>query len=217
MSNPTNEDIQSTLKRYPGLKYTEDNGNPLIYGEVELLHKELNSPIDEFSIEMRFPSQYPYYFPEVIETGGKIERIPQRHLFVRNNNELCLGVPPEIYLRCRNGITIEWFMENVLMPRLAEEYNVNHGGAYLNEYPHNRTEALWRFYSTVLKTNDRDLILLLLDGIISNRLPKGFQPCLCGGNQKFKKCHRNCANELIPLGREYLSEQLLILKSNTTP
>lgn len=205
-------DIDAALKLYPLLKIIEKDGILGIAGDLELIHPEFNIPFETFSVELSFPKEYPNCFPRVLETGGKIERIPNRHVYT-NTGTLCLAVPPEERLLCRHGINMSRFIKNVLLPRLGEEYNVNNGGQYSREYSHG-PDGFWEFYFKKFDTDDPNIVLKILKCITEQNTPKGFELCICGINEKYKKCHREAINEISCLGIPYLKWQLNYLNEN---
>jgi hypothetical protein len=127
-------DLSTAIKDYPGLKLINEVGALSLMGTIDLIHPEFGITYDSFSVEIYYPKLYPFCFPKVIETGGKIPRNANRHVNVIANNTLCLTVDPEERLLSLHGITTSWFIKNVLLPRLGEEYVVNNGGNYLHEY-----------------------------------------------------------------------------------
>ncbi|HSH67975.1 MAG TPA: SEC-C domain-containing protein [Bacteroidia bacterium] len=188
-------DIEHAVRLYPGLWISEIENKFIIQGDIELIHPTHNSVLDTFSIEIFYPDRFPFCFPKVIETENKIERSADRHINVKENNTLCLAVPPEEQLLTRNGISTVWFIKNVLLPRLAEEYEVNRGGKYTREYSHG-LDGYWEFYFKKLKTNDPAFVINTIESALNQNLPKGSYNCPCGSGKKFKKCHRNAFYEI---------------------
>lgn len=186
-----NNDIETLLLEYPLLSYSPPNK---IEGTVTLITDD-GFPLQNFELQILIPKGFPFTFPLVTETGGFIPRSPERHIFPTNNN-LCLGVLEEIFIKCKQGITLIWFMENVLLPRLAEEYLVDKGGKYQREYSHG-VEGVWEFYQGLFKSSDRRLILSLIEMSLGLRtILKNTARCPCGGGKKFTKCHRRSVFEL---------------------
>ena len=152
-------------------------------------------PLHNFHLELKLPNDYPYCFPDVMEVGGDIPRIPERHVFT-DALTLCLGVKEEEAMKCCYGINLLWFTHNVLVPRLAEEYGVMKGGKYSKEYDHG-DNGRWEFFEKYFEITDRKLILQFLKSAIggANYLDN-IQLCPCGSKRKFSKCHRKKIFEL---------------------
>ena len=206
-------DIENALSAFPGLKMKDESGVLGIVGEIELIDPLSQVPFETFSVELYYPPGYPLCFPKVIETGGKIERIPDRHINIGDNNTLCLAVGPEEKLLCRFRINTTRFIKDVLLPRLAEEYEVNNGGKYAREYSHG-ANGVWEYYFKKTDTRDTRLVLRLIDCTIKSSEPKGSEGCICGSGLKYKKCHKSVINELSHLGTKYLQFQYHYLASN---
>jgi hypothetical protein len=204
-------DIKNALSFYPDLKMESKEGALFLKGEIELLHPESKLFIDSFSVEIEFTADFPRRFPKVREVGGKIPHDLDRHVNVANGNILCLSPEPEEIIRCKNGITTKWFLDEVLNPRLGEEYLVNHGGKYLREYPHGYNGS-WKFYMNEINSNDPAFILLFLEMTLRKGFPKGYKTCPCGSGKKFKNCHQSSYFKLSMLGDRYLNWQIEKLK-----
>lgn len=199
-------DLTNAIEHYPDLKIIERDGKLSLSGDVDLLHPIGQELIDTFAVDITFPERFPYCFPEVIETSGKIERIAKRHVFT-NTNTLCFAVKVEERLKCKGGITTRWFLDNVLVPRLAEEYVVNHGGKYEHEFSHGPLGDL-EFYFQKFNTKDPLEVIRNLKLILNGGFPKHYEKCVCGSDLRFKKCHRTVFEALKDLGDRYIAYEI---------
>jgi hypothetical protein len=200
------KDLSSACAHYPKLQIVELDGKLSLSGEVELLHPVEGEPIDTFSVDISFPDMFPFCFPKVLETSGKIERTQDRHVFPQTDN-LCFAVEVEEHMKCRRGITTRWFLDTVLVPRLAEEYIVNNGGSYAHEFSHGPLGD-FEFYFLKFKTKNPAHVIRFLKLILDGALPKHFERCSCGSGLKFKKCHRFIFEDLKALGDLFLMHEL---------
>jgi hypothetical protein len=107
-------------------------------------------------------------------------------------------------MTCKHGITTRWFLDNVLVPRLAEEYIVNHGGKYGHEFSHGPLGDL-EFYCQKFNTHKPAEVMRYLKLILDGGFPKSYEKCCCGSGVKFKKCHRVIFEDLKVLGNKYIS------------
>ncbi|MBE0662565.1 MAG: SEC-C domain-containing protein [Bacteroidales bacterium] len=178
------------------------------------MHPEIGE-YDKYSVSIDFPNGYPKQFPRATEKSKKIPRITDRH--VNKDNTLCLAVEPEEKLICRNGITLKYFLDKVLVPHLSRETYRSLSGKYEDgEYSHGIV-GLWEFFGDKLKTTDKKLIVNEFKIMLqSKRWPERNTPCLCGSKVKFKKCHLKKWKELAVLGDDYMRNILAMLKSNLT-
>lgn len=206
-------DLTTAIKEYPSLKLINEAGDLSLEGSIDLIHSETGIAYDSFSVKIYYPKQYPFCFPKVIETGGKIPRTADRHVNVTANNTLCLTVDPEERLLTLYGITTSWFIENVLLPRLGEEYIVNDGGKYLHEYSHNAL-GYWEFYFQKFNTKNPLVVINILENMLQHSMPKGYMPCICKSGKDYKKCHKKNVDDLYRLGTSYIQIQLNYLKNN---
>lgn len=207
------KDITAALKIYTGLSLTtKEDKTFLVEGRLDLFNDETNLVFETFDVEITFPQSYPNRFPNVVETSGKIERIPDRHLFINDHFRLCLGVPVEERILCRKGINFSWFIEKVLLPRLYDEYRVNNGLSYTREYSH--SNGIWEFYFKSFESENPELVIILLQTITLPQVQQRQQICPCGSKKLFKKCHLNITNQFNVLPTDYIKEQIQFLKDN---
>lgn len=195
-----NNDIKQVLKKYELLKYYPHD--KCLNGDIELI-SESGKFIDIFNVVIKIPEGFPRCFPKVLETEEKIPRSKMRHV-MPYTNILCLAVPIEEYLVCSNGITILWFIDNVLVPRLCEEFRVNNGENYQREYSHD-FGGIWEFLMKKLETKNIDHVLIFMKVLATKKTPKGNSPCLCGSNKPFRLCHKKTIASLQHLKNDILN------------
>lgn len=183
------KDINDVKSKYPLLKQDFDTGSLRFTGEIELLNPNSGKYIDIFRVEITYPKYFPYFFPNVIELDEKIPRTIERHVMPKTQR-LCLAIQLEEYILCRHGISSVWFIDRILVPRLAEEHIVNNGGKYSSEYSHNASIAQWEFFMNLFNTKSTDQVLSILNAIIGRETPKGDKACLCGSGINYNKCHK---------------------------
>lgn len=199
-------DLNKAIEHYPNLKIVDSDGKLSLSGEVDLFHPTEKKWIDSFSVDITYPERFPNRFPVVVETSGKIERIPNRHIY-KDTNNMCFAVQAEELMKCRYGITTLWFLDNVLVPRLAEEYIVNDGGKYSHEFSHGPLGD-FEFYFEKFKTKHPLDVIRYLKLVLNGGFPKHYEKCSCGSGLKFKKCHRVIFEELKGLGDGFLNYEI---------
>ena len=200
-------DIDKAVEKYSLLNrvYSVSDGIIHLVGEIEVVdHADVF--IDIFEVEIYYPKEFPKRFPMVFETGGKIPREPEkRHVMPRNYN-LCLAVELEEILVCKHGITTLWFLNNIVVPRLAEEYRVSRGEKYQREYSHHDLDGTWEFLMKELGTKDARIVLTLIEAMALRQLPRADKLCLCSSGKLYKYCHRPKVVQLQNLGGELLNK-----------
>lgn len=204
-------DLEIAVEHFQNLRIIETGSNLSLSGEVNLFHPTENEWIGSFSVDISFPENFPYRFPIVYEVSGKIRRIQDRHIYPNTGN-MCFAVYAEELIKCKYGITTIWFLKNVLVPRLAEEYRVNHGGTYAHGFSHG-VEGDLEFYFEKFKTRDYQEVIRYLQSIRSQRFPKHYQECICGSGSKFKKCHKSIFEEMSLLGGKVIDSEISKLEN----
>ena len=205
------KDIDDAIKYYPELEKVESDTQLRVKGIIILKHPEIGE-YDKYSVSISFPKCYPMCFPKVIEEGGKIPRLEDRH--VNPDNSLCLAVEPEEKLVCRNGISFKYFLDRVLVPHLSRETYRSLAGEYEDgEYSHG-IEGLWEYFGHVLNTTGNENILKELGRMLHEKWLGRNVPCFCGSTIKFKNCHMRSWERVMLLGHDYLLSRLEILKND---
>ncbi len=210
-----NKDLEKVLKKYTLLKHQVDHLNTTesLFGEIELVDEQTKTYIDTFAVEIIIPRNFPFSFPLVIEKEEKIPRCTSRHV-IPGSNTLCLALKLEERLLCLHGITLLWFIDHVLVPRLCEEYRVNRGGKYQKEYSH-EISGTWEYLMKRFETKDQSIIIALIGALAYKKTPKGNQKCLCGSGKFYRECHKPELEKLKHLGNETISKLFEAL--NKTP
>jgi len=194
------KDINNVLRKYSLLKY--NSISKIIYGEIEVLG-ESGQFIDIFNVDIILPVEFPRRFPKVIETEKKIPREITRHVMPKTNH-LCLAVQFEEILLCCKGINLLWFIDNVLVPRLAEEFRVNNGEKYQKEYSHD-FGGTWEFLMKKLELKTPDLVLKFIEALAKKKKPNGNSICLCGSEEPYRLCHKKQVLHILQLNNKLLN------------
>lgn len=160
---------------------------------------------DSYWLKIIIPERYPLAPPTVKETGGRIPRVVDFHVFP--DHTLCLGPPPEVLKKFKCDPTILGFVENLLIPKLFwHSYNAIHPEAPLPAYVHGdkgiekyRDETnLKEIYFIVLESDDINVVLLLLKMLIDETY-KSNPKCPCPSGQKLKDCHGKLLQTLLDM------------------
>jgi len=195
-------DIENVLTRYPTLKRMP--GKYIVLEGVFTAHSEDGTiAIDDYDVRITIMSDYPYSFPKVEETGNKIlPKNATRH--INSDGTLCLGNPVDEARVCRNGITLAWFLENVLNPHLCREYVRDKKGSYITGERSHGMEGIWESYFDVFDTKDKEHILREIGMILSSPDIGRNDPCYCHSGRKYKICHGKIEPKVLDIGRNKL-------------
>lgn len=206
------KDIENVLNRYPTLSRVQ--GKYVALEGIFTAHSEDGRiPIDDYQVRITITSNHPYSFPIVEETGNKIlPRNSTRHINI--DGTLCLGNPVDEARVCRNGITLTWFLENILNPHLCREYVRDKTGNYPTGERSHGIEGIWESYYDIFDTKDKSHILQEMEMIISHQNIGRNDLCYCGGGRKYKVCHAKVESKVLDVGLARFKEFYKKLKDS---
>lgn len=202
------KDIEQTLKKYPNLVSDMKS----VSGSFIAIDKSSKIEIQEYEILIRFGKEYPYRFPIVEETSKKIPRDLSRHIMP--NGTICFGIPQDELALCRNGITLVWFLEEILNPHLCREYTREILGFYFTGERSHGNEGIWEGYYDIFKSVDKRAILNNLEMIHNHSKIGRNIPCYCNSNKKYKFCHEKLEAEIFKVGFNNAIQIFEILKTD---
>lgn len=195
------KDIEKALRKYSQLKLDTSANKIIIEGDFDAFDKVSRTVVETYSIKLLFPKSYPFSFPFVIETSEKIPRDISRH--VRPNTTLCLGIPQDELSICRNGISLIWFLEEILNPHLCREYAREKLGYYPTGERSHGDEGIWEGYFEIFGSSEKRMILKELEMILHHPKLGRHAPCYCNSGKKYKACHEKVEPEVLKIGRNY--------------
>ncbi len=210
--NRIEKDIQHVLTRYPTLRRVP--GKYVVIEGVFTAHSDDDTiAIEDYQVRITITSNYPYSFPIVEETGNKIlPRNSSRHINI--DGTLCLGNPVDEARVCRNGITLIWFLKNILNPHLCREYVRDKTGNYPTGERSHGIEGIWESYYDIFGTKDKLRILQEMESIISHGSIGRNDLCYCGGGRKYKVCHAKLESKVLDVGLARFKEFYKRLKDS---
>lgn len=191
--------IDEVIATYPKLKRVESEGRFIIKGEIDIIDT-FDKYWTSYQIEIWCSSGFPTRFPILYETGGKIPKIGDWHIY-EDSKACCLKVPPEEIISCKNGINILQFLDAEVIPYLFNQTHRIEVGYYANgEYSHG-AKGIYEFYSTVLDTaGDVASTIRLMKLIATKPEPSRTSMCFCKSAYKYRKCHRRAYRILSQIG-----------------
>jgi hypothetical protein len=205
--------IKDILKKYQSLRINEDFS--VISGTLDIIDN--NGKLwDNYQIEIHINSDFPNRFPTLFEVGGKIPKTVNWHIY-GNSGSCCLTVPQKEIVACRKGITLIKYVDEWVIPYLANQTHRFLTGSYANgEYAHNKLIATLEFYQDLFKTKDVRQVLQRMYWIVNNPKPNRTAFCFCGNKIKFRKCHREAYESIHLLDKSILIEDVKNLLSFIT-
>lgn len=205
-------DIERALRKYPSLKTELKGGISVLTGIFTCANKENGVLIEDYDLTVVFPDDYPFCFPEVEETSNKIPKELNRH--VKGDGTLCFANPYDEYSACRKGITLTWFLDEILNAHLCREYAREKTGSYPTGERSHGNEGIWETYYEVFETSDKKEVLRQLDLIFNHPKLGRNSPCYCGGEKKYKACHEKIEPIIFQPGRVIAEKIYEVLKKD---
>ena len=190
-------EVAKLNNKYDGLHLKLENGRAFLIGELNFTATWLDETIsDSYQIKIEFPQNYPDIPPMVEETGDRLPKNVDNHIY--EGQFLCLGPPLKVLLKFREEPTILNFVETSLIPtRYWHSHRkihptkplpaYSHGDGGIREY-HNETN-LKEDYFKILKSDNINVVLLLIKMIIDDTYKKSNPKCPCKKGRQLKDCH----------------------------
>lgn len=203
------EQLTIACNQYRQLKIKERNGEKYLWGTIDV-HDVDGNLIQSFFIEIHCGDKFPYGFPQLYEIGGYIPRSIDWHKY--SDDLCCVTVDPIEIIICKNGITLCSFIENHVIPYLANQYYRKEFGAYKAEYAHGSV-GLFQAYCDIMKTSDTSLwkrYILCALGAYKVNLSRNAN-CFCDSGKKYKHCHMIVFQNLKCIGKKNLLNHMQIL------
>lgn len=181
------EQATAVIEKYKELSYKKENGIPCVFGSL-VLTDEYGGIEDTYQIEIKAVDDYPNSFPLVFETGGRIPRNVDWHIFEDNGN-CCIASPPEEIIICHSGLTLLSFIDNQVKNYFYSQIFRNQNGYFLKERSHGNKGWIEFFEETFMTDNIFNIefgLLQIIEGKKINRV----SICFCGSGKKYRKCHK---------------------------
>ncbi|RZK42955.1 MAG: hypothetical protein EOO61_05140 [Hymenobacter sp.] len=180
-----------------------------LIGTLTLLD-EKGELIDSYRIKIAPTGAYPNAFPLVYEINGRLPHNIDWHIY--SDGHFCIKAWPEELLICNNGISLQQFIKEQILPYLfGQKFREVHG-YFLNERSHG-SEGNIEFFKDVFNTSDLNKIRQHLEFISRKEKPNRVAKCFCGSGLKYRKCHRKAYQLLSNLSDAYLSLYIRMIES----
>lgn len=202
------KDINEVLEMFPKIHFLEENNTRSLSGEVDIFDTK-STYVDSYLVKIVIPSNYPYGFPLLFETGNKFEHTIDRH--ISNDGSCCVCSLQEADLIIQKGITIKSFFLEYVIPYLANQIYFDNSAHWANGDFDHGYEGILQYYKELFKINNTGKIFNLLSSLNTKRLNRN-DYCFCGQKLKLKKCHISTYNQIKNLSKKQIEYDINALK-----
>lgn len=145
--------------------------------------------LDEFSIILELPKNFPKGEPKLFETAGRIPQVSSRH--INPDGSCCFGIW-EAWSALADPVTFQKFLDGPVQDFFfGQHYYEQHNRWPYGEYEHGK-DGLLQSYAKVLGCKPKAETIRYRLRLFSNAWPKGHWKCVCGSGHRI----RECCNEL---------------------
>jgi hypothetical protein len=203
----TDDEIRAALRaRYPSLRLFESEGTRAIKGVFNVEHE--GQFLGGFQIEILLDDRDELGLPSLREVGGRIPRIPERHINDRAGTA-CLYLPEELLVNARDAYGIVGFLDGPVRNFFLGQVGVELGMPFpLGEWAHGADGAR-EMLTQLLGIDDINACMAFLH-LVSRKVIKRHWPCACGSGRPIRDCHDRVVMRLrqLPLAtRRFLLER----------
>lgn len=187
VQNPTlfEQVKESISNNFPMMVAFIDGDKVFVRGNLQLKDDKYGI-IDQYTIEVELPRNYPKGTPIVRELNNKIPKVIDRH--INPDGALCLFIPDEKWKYYPDGKSIVDFIKGPVNSYLLSQSYFEQTGKYLfGERPHG-AKGILEFYGEILQINDVDIIKTFI-AYLSKPRAKGHWLCYCKSGKKLRNCH----------------------------
>ena len=176
----------------PGLSVSTSNDIIILDGPFVVFGPK--GPFDSYEIRVDVPANFPWEEPIVFETGGRIPKLVDRHVFPKNGN-CCLGVWEEWLLTAPDR-SFETFLTGRLHDYFVSQSWFEAKGKWPYGERSHGEEGIIESYAELLGVgNDAGVIADHLR-LLSKATAKGHVRCPCGSGLRLRDCHKDRITEL---------------------
>lgn len=151
-------------------------------------------PFDSYQVKLGVPASFPWGEPIVFETGGRIPKTADRHVFPTKKN-CCLGVWEE-WLLTESNHGFETYLTGWL-----HDYFVSQSWFEAkSEWPYGQRShgkaGIVESYAYLLEVDSDAKVIADHLKLLSQEKIKGHSLCPCGSGLRLRKCHRDSIQQL---------------------
>lgn len=196
------QEAKVVIEKYKELSFTIEDGVPCVFGYISLTD-EFGTIEDSYKIIIKAVVNYPHNFPLLFETGGRIPRNFDWHIFEQTGN-CCIASPPEEIIICNGELNLISFIDNQVKNYFYSQIFRNQNGYFLKERSHG-SKGWIEFFEETFMTDNIFNIEFGLNQIIQGKKIDRVSMCFCGSGIKYRKCHKKSYDVLSKLTIENVS------------
>ncbi|MBA4233756.1 MAG: hypothetical protein C0465_24580 [Ralstonia sp.] len=187
------QDLERLLRsRYPTLHAFIEDGVCVIRGTYAVM--DGGQTIDRYDLEIALPPDYPASLPDVWETGSRIPREMDRHVFPKSGC-LCLGIPLALWIQLKGDFSLQTILDIPVRNYLIGNSLVERDEPWPHGDRSHGVAGVLEFYGDLLGTSEPMTIANFLLSIVKGKV-RGHWPCLCGSGNIIRNCHKDAVEQL---------------------
>lgn len=194
------QQIDDLIKEYPNFHVRTDLGFTYLKGILDIPDDE-GGIAGSFSIEIHPSKDFPFVFPVLYEVGDEIPCEADWHKY--SDGSCCLTVPAKEKLLCKNGITLLWFVSDIVIPYFANQIYKKQTGYYMQEYSHG-SDGVREFYDELFHSRNLGVWMRCLENAFGRAKSERNETCYCNSGKKYKRCHLLIEDDVRKIGKEQI-------------
>lgn len=180
---------------------------PLIAVEGSFVLFSSDGPFDQWQTRIEIDSRYPRIEPVVFETGDRIPRHIDRHVYP-SNGACCTGVW-EHWLASAPDLSIRGFLVGPVHEFFLSQWWFERNGKWrFGDWSHGAPGLIVAYAETMGVSSDARVVLAYLE-LLAQEWPKGHWLCPCGSGVQLRRCHAEQLNEMHSRIPPRLARQML--------
>lgn len=182
------ESIALGLSRsFPTLRITDTKETITINGAFPVLDE--GEELDRYELEIEVTSDFPKRLPKIVEIGGRIPRVRDRHVDPKDG-AFCVMLPDDFWFQFPKGMSFEEYLAGPVRNFLLGQTLVSSGEPWpWGEWKHGK-EGVLQFYKERFGIADAQLLRRFLVLATSVSSPSATWPCPCGSSRLGRCQHR---------------------------
>ena len=151
-------------------------------------------PFDCYEIIVGVWANFPWEEPIVLETGGRVPKLADRHVFPKKGN-CCLGVWEEWLLTAPDR-NFETFLTGCLHDYFVSQSWFEAKGEWPYDQRSHDEEGIIESYAELLGLEENTGVIADHLRLLSRAQGKGHARCPCGSGLRLRDCHKDRIAEL---------------------